>query len=476
MGLTAPDAWGVTPTPRDGRLRTVAEVDQLSFAKRKRSATNRGDVVLGGAGRIAGALVMAASRWVAPSTWRATANLVLWLVVCYFVLLITLAGLVVSLMTVPIGGIGVGIRASVLRLLAELVHVDRERIERLSRVRVQPLALPRTVVGASLLAREPGWAPWLWRLPAYQLICAPVVTGLAFCAVAWWWATIACFVLAATPQPDHQTVILHALTIGPPGWSLSPIGTAGLVLAGVGGVLWWPTALRAVSAIDVTVARRLLGPSTSELSREVVRLSEARAQAVAAADAERRRIERDLHDGFQPQLVNLALNLGLARAQFANDPDTARSLLDRAHNDAKRATEDLRNLVRGIHPSVLDERGLDAAFSALAASTSVPMQIDVHLDQRPPRQAEAIAYFVVAEAITNISKHAHACIAVITVHEADGTLRVLVQDDGQGGAQPEPGGGLAGLGARIAAVDGTFSLTSPEGGPTRLQASIPCGW
>jgi signal transduction histidine kinase len=469
--------------PGDDRQRTFAGVDQLTPDNGKRLPEGGGDLVLDRAGRIGAAALMLARRWVAWGTWRATANLVLWLVMSYVVAVIAVvAGLLVTATTMASIRLGVAVRGSALRLLAGVVGLDHHRIERYSGVDLQPLALPRINSPASLLTRRRVWATArsLWQLSAYELVCVPVVTALALAALAWWWVTIACVVAVTqradeTPQyPFPRAVDVLGVHLGQ--WSLTPVERVGPLVVGVALVLLWPTALRVVSAMDAAVARWLLGPSPTELSREVIRLSESRAQAVAAADAERRRIERDLHDGFQPQLVNLALNIGLARSRLANDPDSVRALLDRAHDDAKRATEDLRNLVRGIHPSVLDERGLDAAFSALAADCSVPLQIDIHLVRRPPREAEVIAYFVVAEAITNLNKHAHARAAMITVAEFDGSLRVLVQDDGQGGARAEPGGGLVGLAARLAGVDGTFSLTSPEGGPTRIEARIPCGW
>jgi signal transduction histidine kinase len=149
-------------------------------------------------------------------------------------------------------------------------------------------------------------------------------------------------------------------------------------------------------------------------------------------------------------------------------------VIDRAHEEAKRAAEDLRNLVRGIHPSVLDERGLDAALSALVAACAVPVSVDVDLPRRPAPTPEAAAYYVVAEAITNVSKHAHARTAAVRIGYAGGALRVAVEDDGGGGARLEPGGGLEGLAARIASLDGAFELSSPPGGPTRIEAVIPC--
>jgi signal transduction histidine kinase len=190
---------------------------------------------------------------------------------------------------------------------------------------------------------------------------------------------------------------------------LSPGGVALAFVIGVGFLFIGPLVLRAGSALDLALARALLGPSRSgQLSSEVQRLSQARTLAIEAAESERRRIERDLHDGVQPKLISLALQLGLAKARFDHDPGSARALIDRAHRDAKTALEDLRDLVRGIHPSALDERGLDAALSALVAGCGIPVRINIDLPHRPHPTREAIACFVVAEAITNITKHAGA--------------------------------------------------------------------
>lgn len=241
---------------------------------------------------------------------------------------------------------------------------------------------------------------------------------------------------------------------------------AGAALAALG-LLTAPWLLRGYGL----AARLLLAPTRQA---EIDRLTQARAQAVTAAAAERQRIERDLHDGLQPLLVSLAVDLGIAEARFGKDPDSARALLARAHQDAKTAIEELRSLVRGIHPSVLDGRGLDAALSALVASCPVPVSLRVHLPQRPDPIREAAAYYVAAEAITNIAKHAGARSATVTVGADDHNLRAVIEDDGNGGARIEPGGGLAGLAARIRSIDGTFTVSSPPGGPTRVEAVIPC--
>jgi signal transduction histidine kinase len=203
-------------------------------------------------------------------------------------------------------------------------------------------------------------------------------------------------------------------------------------------------------------------------------LERSRAQAVGSADAERRRIERDLHDGAQQRLVSLAMNLGRARARFADDPEGARAIIDQAHEEAKQALTELRNLVRGVHPPVLSDRGLDAAISGLAALSPVPVTVRASLAPRPAASAEAIAYFVVAEALTNVAKHARATRANVTVSRHGDVLRVVIGDDGIGGADPQ-GQGLAGLADRLAGVDGRLSVRSPAGGPTVIEAELPCG-
>lgn len=171
--------------------------------------------------------------------------------------------------------------------------------------------------------------------------------------------------------------------------------------------------------------------------------------------------------------MSLAAQIGLAMARFDRDPAGARSMLGQAHAEAKTAMADLRGVIRGLHPPVLDERGLDAALSGLIVGCPVPLRVDVSLSRRPDAMREAIAYFVAAEAITNITKHSGAGKAAVTITDAGGRLTVRVEDDGRGGAAAVPGGGLAGLAARVAAVDGTLNVTSPPGGPTRIEAVLP---
>ncbi|MGH3204428.1 MAG: histidine kinase [Streptosporangiaceae bacterium] len=254
--------------------------------------------------------------------------------------------------------------------------------------------------------------------------------------------------------------IVPQVALSPPGLlkhtpgALFPTGVALAALA----LLTAPWLLRSYGR----AASFLLAPARQA---EIDRLAEARSQAITAAESERRRIERDLHDGLQPRLVSLAVDLGIAEARFEKDPDSARALLARAHQDAKTAIEELRGLVRGIHPSVLDGRGLDAALSALIASCPVPVSLHVDLPRRPDQIREAAAYYVAAEAITNISKHASARSAAVTVGSEGRNLRVVVEDDGSGGARLGPGGGLSGLAARIRSIDGTFTVPARRAAP-----------
>ncbi len=341
---------------------------------------------------------------------------------------------------------------------ARLAWMDRGRIRRLTEGHIPAVAWPRPAPGLPLRARQRARleSPVIRRGALYQFARLPVVVATVLAV------SSACVVMVVGLDG-------HLWNSGSARHSFS-------VPAGVAFVFLWPVAVRLGSALDAALAGALLGPSrTGRLSAEVEHLGEARAHAVESAESERRRIERDLHDGLQPRLVSLALELGIARSRFEGDPDYARSLLEQAHEQAKIAIQDLRSLVRGIHPSVLDERGLDAALSALVASCAVPVRVNVRLLQRPGRPQEAVAYFVVAEAITNVTKHSGASAASVTITGDEALLRVLVEDDGSGCAAIEPGGGLAGLAARVAAIDGTLTLTSPPGGPTRVIAELPCG-
>lgn len=214
---------------------------------------------------------------------------------------------------------------------------------------------------------------------------------------------------------------------------------------------------------------------TEELEQRVHALTESRAVVVDHSAAELRRIERDLHDGPQARLAAVSLNLGLADELFETDPATARRLLEEARATSSGALAELRDVVRGIHPPVLADRGLSGAVRALAMDMAVPVEVEIELPERLPAPVESAVYFVVAECLANTSKHAAASRIWITLRHTDGVLRGEVSDDGRGGADPREGTGLSGIAARLAAFDGTMRLSSPSGGPTVVSWEVPCG-
>ncbi len=256
------------------------------------------------------------------------------------------------------------------------------------------------------------------------------------------------------------------------------------VLVVVGGLLLAaiaPAVTLATAELNAGLTRSLLGASrVAELEARLDVVSSRRDAAVVAAEAERRRIERDLHDGAQQRLVALGMSLGMAREKLATDPDAAKALVEEAHTEAKAAMTELRNIVRGIHPAVLSDRGLDAALSGLVARAPVPVALTVSLGDRDdaaarlPDAVEGAVYFVVAEALTNIARHASASRASVQLVRLGDRVLVEITDDGVGGASIRPGGGLAGLRDRVASLGGFLHVTSPPGGPTNLLVELPC--
>ncbi|MEW1962805.1 sensor histidine kinase [Microbacterium sp. NPDC077644] len=247
-------------------------------------------------------------------------------------------------------------------------------------------------------------------------------------------------------------------------------------LVGALGVVLAAAAIVGLALLHRVLTRAIVVPNReAELTEQVRTTSAQREGAVRAADVERTRIERDLHDGVQPRLVSVGMTLGLAQQKIDTDPDAAKQLIGEAHTSTKAAITELRQLARGIHASVLDDRGLDAALSALASRSHIPVSLDVRMNGRCSRDAEAAVYFSIAESLTNAAKHSRAseCRVVVRLREG-GTLWARVEDNGMGGAQVQPGGGLDGVSNRVLAAGGTFRLDSPQGGPTSLEVSVPC--
>ena len=264
-----------------------------------------------------------------------------------------------------------------------------------------------------------------------------------------------------------------------------PLWPLGLVVDGVGaGVLGRdPVVLPLIVKLADTEARwstALLMPSPkARLARRVEELKETRADAIAAHEAELRRIERDLHDGAQANLVALSMRIGLAKRAYDRDPDAARRLLDDAQDQAEQALTELRQVVRGIHPPILTDRGLVGAVRALASSSGLTVGVEdggLEAGTRAPAAVEAAAYFVVAESLTNVAKYSGADRAEVRLARTRRGLTVRVRDEGRGGADESAGSGLLGMRRRVAALDGTFDVTSPAGGPTVIDVELPCVW
>jgi signal transduction histidine kinase len=261
------------------------------------------------------------------------------------------------------------------------------------------------------------------------------------------------------------------------GWTVDdidyPWAVAGTGLIGLFLVFLAAQSVFGLALLEGHLARRLLGPSHhDELERRIAQLATTRAGMMDAVDGERRRIERDLHDGVQQRLVALGMLLG--RARRSRDPDRAAQLLLQAHEESRRALAELRDVAWRIYPTVLDEAGLRAALETVAERTPLPVHLTYEVREPPgSRQVETVAYFVVCESVTNVVKHAGATRIAVTLRREGPRLALRVEDDGVGGADPA-GGGLTGLASRVAALDGRFRVDSPAGGPTTVTAELPC--
>jgi signal transduction histidine kinase len=438
--------------------------------------------------------------------WAAIGQLILDLMLSFLYLAIPLIALV-GIVTVPIFLIGVPLLLITLALSLGLAGFERARVLALTGIAV-PAPVPQAT-------GQPFWRRLLLQGRPWRALLQ--ITAITL----WGW-------LAGTAITVLTSTALAAATVPAWGWALPAQGMH-LPFGGRIDGFWWlllvfglgvlglavlPLLARGLVMVDVLLARRLLGPGRSEqverLSERVDTLTQTRVAAVDSVEVERRRIERDLHDGPQQRLVAIAMDLGMAQERIDRDPAGARELLDKAHAASKEAITEMRMVARGIHPPILTDRGLDAALSALAARSPVPVGVRVDLPVRPSPTVEAIAYFCVSEALTNVAKHARATSAQVSVtSRSDQTSRgnqpvaaqhqqttannqatdggqavgitgstptaliIEVRDDGIGGANPNGGTGLHGLSDRVRAVDGTLAVQSPPGGPTVLTITLP---
>ncbi|HSC74572.1 MAG TPA: sensor domain-containing protein [Gaiellaceae bacterium] len=384
---------------------------------------------------------------------------VLWFTV-FTTLLTTGASLLITLVGLPI-------LTATFYLARAAAHAERVRVRAFLGTDIpQPAYRPRKSDGLWHRLIAPFADRTTWKEVAYLWLVQPTLSIVNFTVAVTAWAVP----LWAITLPIYA-VRWHSAA--PQLWSGESLDTwQEVVPVAIGGLVVLPLVpwiIRAFASIDRAAARWGLGQS------KVAVLRETQARSVDIAMADRRQIERDLHDGAQQRLLALGMELGMALEKFESDPAAARGLVGDAHAEVQRAIAELRNLARGIHPAVLTDRGLDPALSALAARSPVPVRLDVRLDGRPPASVEATAYFIVAEALTNAARYANAKRVDVNVRRRGDKLHIEVKDDGVGGAQERAGGGLAGLADRANSVEGSLRISSPQGGPTVVAADLPCG-
>ncbi|MFF7293874.1 histidine kinase [Microbacterium sp. NPDC008134] len=365
-------------------------------------------------------------------------------------------------------GIGVVFLVGLVYALFGVGWFEVARVSALYRTPIAPLRLrPR---------ERPGFGGWL-RALLRQTIDGRMWRALANFAI----AVVLGFIVLRLAAAFAWSVVISFAPLTAAESVVGPFGGGALLtswapLVGILGIAASIAGMIGLALLHRTLSLAIVVRSReAELTEQVRTSSAQREGAVRAADVERTRIERDLHDGVQPRLVSVGMTLGLAQQKIDNDPHAAKELIAEAHTSTKAAITELRQLARGIHASVLDDRGLDAALSALAGRSHIPVALDVRMDGRCSREAEAAVYFSIAESLTNAAKHSRASESRVTVRLREGgTLWARVEDNGMGGAQVQPGGGLDGIANRILAAGGTFRLDSPVGGPTSLEVNVPC--
>jgi signal transduction histidine kinase len=303
-----------------------------------------------------------------------------------------------------------------------------------------------------------------WKSLVFVVLKFPL--GIATMAVV---GCLGFFALVLALSP----IIVLATPVTVFGWIVDdPLQALPLCVAGFVACFLLLHLFNGVAWLWALFARVMLGPSTVQLHERVDDLRDARARIIAAADAERRRIERDLHDGAQQRLVALSLTLSMAESRL-KDPDAAAPLIAQAREEARLAVQELRELASGIHPALLSERGLGPALEALAARAPIPVNVEGIPQDRLPPPVESAAYFTTAEALTNVAKYANAESATVELAVHPGHLRLAIADDGIGGADLNLGTGLRGLRDRVEALDGRLEVDSPAGAGTTVVAEIP---
>lgn len=312
------------------------------------------------------------------------------------------------------------------------------------------------------------YLPWLL---AHVTTGVPIGLGAVLCVGNILVATVAIPLWWAFPAGDPPRLLTEvAVTSWGTAWTLGL-----LQIAALSGLAYWLFPVLAGAHARITLA--VLTPSaTEQLADRVAVLTRTRTDVLEAHSAELRRIERDLHDGTQARLVAIAMRLALAREALPGNPEMVAKLLREAHEGTEEAMTELRDVIRTVYPPVLADRGLAGALKTVAARGGIPTELDVGDLGQIPAAVEAVAYFAVTEALTNVAKHGRASRAAVRVRRTGDRLSIAVSDDGIGGADDALGTGLAGIRRRAQALDGTVTVTSPPGGPTAVTVELPCGW
>jgi len=413
-----------------------------------------------------------------PATWAAVAAILVgfWVGLVAFTVVVGAFSAGASLVVVGVGFVIAALGVEVARYTA--------RFERRRMTWADPrplIAHPYRPYGNGLreLVLALYFDPSRWRDVVYVLIAFPLLVLEFVAVVVLWTLAIALVCLPIWYLMGDLPFALSSVSL-PTILARVPVPGAWAVVGGaLGGVLLVFVAAsvtRGLMALHRAVVAGLLCVSEERaLARRVQTLETSRRTVLDAEASELRRIERDLHDGAQQRLVMLSIDLGLAAERIETDPEAARDLVVEARDQARQALAELRDLVRGIAPSILMDRGLVPALSALAGRSPVPTAVvsTIPDGHRLPDAVERAAYFVVAESLANVAKHATATRCEVRCRVADGRLVVEVEDDGVGGARILPGGGLAGLAGRVDALDGALTVISPDGGPTLVRAEIP---
>ena len=402
-------------------------------------------------------LKAAGGALVARRSWKGLAYLLLALPLDALTALTLLVGGLLSTVLL-ITPLGLWLLALVLRAARGFGGLRRGLAARLLDERVPAPARPTGGGGIFERRRAALTDPVGWRAVAYALAKLPVaVAALVIGGAGYVYGLVA---LTYFPLQDHR--------LGEPWGQVLARWLTGLCL-----LLLAPWILRTVLTVERLMIRGLLGPSKA--AQRMTDLRETRDRAVVDADRTLRRIERNLHDGAQARLIGVGMHLTMLRELLAvgAPPERLQTAIETAQTALTDAVSELRDLVRGIHPPVLD-RGLEAALSTVAAGSAIPVTMNVDLPRRPPPAIESIAYFTACELLTNAGRHSGARSATVQLTIHDDVLCLRVCDDGHGGAQPQPGGGLAGLAERVRIVDGRLMIDSPPAGPTTVTVEIPC--